>query len=85
MFNRFEIELPEDAVTDCSHRGECYDDVSHWQTKIDLSHIADNELSEELSEYGAWDEEELQNREDNEKRIVWIAAGNIKDSDDWEG
>ena len=33
-FNRFEIEMPDDAVRDCSHRGRCDDDVTYWEQKI---------------------------------------------------
>jgi len=36
-------------------------------------------LITELSEYGAWDEEELSDHVANVERIVWIAAHNLSD------
>jgi hypothetical protein len=78
-FNRFEIQLPEDCVTDCSHQGRCDEDIEFWRGKIDLSHISDDSLAAELQEYGAWDLEELEVWEAIEARIIWIAAGNIRE------
>jgi hypothetical protein len=34
-------------------------------------------LRKELAEYGAWDEQELADHEQNIQRILWIAAGDI--------
>jgi hypothetical protein len=34
-------------------------------------------IREELSEYGAWDADELADDQSNRERILWIAAGNI--------
>jgi hypothetical protein len=79
MFNRFDFEMPDEAVKDCHHQGQCDEDVAYWQGKIDLSHISDEVLAAELEEYGAWDKDELKNRRDNERRIIWIAAGDIQD------
>jgi hypothetical protein len=83
-FNRFEFEIPAEAVRDCSHQGACDQDVDYWHSKISLSHISDAELAEELREYGAWDAVELADREANEKRIIWIAAGDIQESEEWD-
>jgi len=78
-FNRFEFEMPEEAVRDCHHQGQCDEDVAYWQGKIDLTHISDADLKAELKEYGAWEGTELNNRKVNEERIIWIAAGNIQE------
>ena len=78
-FNRFEFKMPIDAINDCSHSGSCDADVEYWQSRINLSHIPDEALRAELKEYGAWDSEELKDREANERRIIWIAASNIQD------
>lgn len=32
-----------------------------------------------LREYGAWDESELRDHNENEKRIVWIAACDLRE------
>jgi len=81
LFERFELELPVECVRDLSCSGPVDDSADYWQRKIDLSHISDDCLAAELKEYGAWDSEELQDREANERRILWIAAGNIKENE----
>lgn len=79
-FNRFFIELPDEAVTDCSHQGQCDEDVAYWVTRIpQLSELNPSILAMELKEYGAWDAEELADHEANLRRILWIAAGNIRE------
>ena len=84
-FNRFEFQLSADCVADCCHQGDCAADVEHWQGRVDLSDIPDEALAAELKEYGAWSAEELQDRQANERRILWIAAGDIQDGEEWEG
>ena len=53
----------------------------HWRVKEKLAQYTDEELAEELSEYGAWDEDELKSRTDNEARIVWSLAWDVFDSE----
>ena len=80
-FQRFDIEIPVEAIGDCSHQGACDEDVECWHRsgEIDLSEISDEDLSEELSEYGAdWD---LSDRDDNEQRILWIACCDLKEEE----
>jgi hypothetical protein len=72
----FNFEVPVDAVEDCSHSGQCDADVDAWHPEVDFSHISDDDLARELSGYTDWD---VSDRETNEKRILWIAAGNIKE------
>lgn len=77
------IELPEDVARNCSHSGPCDEDIKLAmqlpEIKAELSEIDRDDLKKELSEYGAWSDEELSNHEDNLERILWIAAGNIVD------
>lgn len=82
-FDRFEIEMTKAQAESCSHTGACDSDVlalsklpkiARQFKKIDPLHIA-----EELKGYGAWDEEELKDTDQNVQRILWIAAGNIVD------
>ena len=80
-FNQFEFEMPNESINACSHPGPCDDDVEYWHGQIDLSHIPDDMLSSELRRYGVWDDEELADRQENEHRIIWIAARNIQDED----
>lgn len=80
-FNRFEIELTKRQAESVSHSGPCDNDVDILlqDKKIirQLKKIPDDKLKEELKEYGAWNDEELQDRKANEQRIIWIAGCNI--------
>lgn len=80
-FNRFEIQMTLAQAESASHPGQCDEDVDQLLTlpaiKRQLKKISDEDLAAELEEYGAWDEDELQDRAANEQRIIWLAAGNI--------
>jgi hypothetical protein len=85
-FNYLELELPIDIAENSSHPGPCDDDVLEAMenpfVKDQLDRISPTQLIKELSQYGAWTEEELSNHYDNLMRIVWLAAGNIMDEVD---
>lgn len=85
-FNRFEIQMTLAQAESASHPGPCDADVAQLLTlpaiKRQLKKIDDATLQAELKEYGAWDDEELQDRAANESRIIWLAAGNITDERD---
>lgn len=79
-FNRFEITLSDACIADCSHQGDCGEDVEGWTSRLNLD-LDPKILREELAGYGAWDDEELLDHSENIRRIIWIAAGNIKDEE----
>lgn len=80
-FNRFEIAMPLECVESCAHSGACDSDVAHWAPKIAALNpgIKPEDVRAELKEYGAWDAEELSDDLTNWERIVWLAAGDIKE------
>ena len=79
MFEGFGLSMPDDAVADCSHQGQCDEDVEYWSARIDRPEtITPEALAAELREYGAWDQDELADDAANWRRIIWLAAGNIK-------
>lgn len=79
-FNRFSLELPQDCIADCSHSGQCYDDVKYWADEINRpAEITPEKLAAELKEYGAWESEDLADDGANWQRLIWIAAGNLKE------
>lgn len=80
QFNRFEIELPNEAVRDCHHRGACDADVDFWEPRIEIK-VAPDLIKAELAEYGAWDESELQDEKQNKKRLIWLAAAQIQEEE----
>lgn len=79
QFNRFEVTLSQDDVNAIAVSGDNEAAVNEARARIDLSHISDEDLVAELNEYGAWDEDELAVRSDNEQRIIWLTALDIKE------
>ena len=83
QFERFEIGLEEADVFAAAHPGDCAPDVeivtSRPYVREQLAQITDDALSAELKEYGAWEAEQLSDREANNERIIWLAAGNIRE------
>lgn len=79
-FNYLEFQLPIQAVQDCSHPGECYDDCAYWQRELELNLDRDKMISE-LKEYGYWSREELTatSNDELEMKLIWIAANDILD------
>ena len=80
-FNRFEIAMTNKQAAECSHPGPCDADVAALvktpAIARQLRRIPNVDLVAELQKYGAWDAQELADRAANDRRIVWIAAGNI--------
>lgn len=89
FFNRFEFRMPGQCVLDCSGPGAADEPVAHWTPKIFARVEKDgfrnaptpDKIRAELKEYGAWDADELTDDEQNRQRLVWIAAGNIREDE----
>lgn len=83
VFNRFELQLTRDQALTGSHQGSCDEDIKALLTlpaiKRQFKKIDPEKVKEELKEYGAWDDTELSNVEDNQARILWIACGDIRE------
>jgi hypothetical protein len=81
--NRFEIQLTKAQALQGSHPGPCDLDIRDLLTvpaiKRQLNKIPAEKLAEELKDYGAWDDTELQDVQANKERILWIACGNIRE------
>lgn len=77
-FERFEINLPLQCVADCSHQGECDEDVAAWVKRLAIT-INPVLIRAELGDYGNWDDHELTDDGANLARIVWMGAGNISE------
>jgi len=81
-FDRFTVSMPHEAAKDLSRPGQPADDAAaHWAPRIARPTRATRlALAAELREYGAWSAEELEDDAQNWQRILWIAAGNIRDN-----
>lgn len=88
-FNRFELRLPGQCIIDCSHSGQCDQDVAYWVPRVKRQVEKDNfpnkptaeKIRTELKEYGAWDDDELNDEDQNWHRLVWLAACNVNEDD----
>ena len=73
-----ENSIPIEALEDCHHQGQCDGDVKFWVKKLNFDFPF--ELGKNwLREYGAWDDKELNNHEENKHRILWLLSGNFQD------
>lgn len=80
-FNRFEIKLTKAQAAMAAHQGQCDQDVFELSqipaVRRQLAKLEPAAVRAELSEYGAWDAEELADHAENLQRILWLAAGDI--------
>jgi hypothetical protein len=81
---RIELNIPQGLESVGYHSGACDSDIAELMEldsiKAQLSAIVPQVLSDELKEFGAWDDLELSNHGDNLARILWIACGDLVDS-----
>lgn len=65
------------------HSGNCSEDIQRIselpEIKRQLKKINPEQLKKELYDYGAWDDQQLNNHDENIQRILWIACGDIVD------
>ena len=84
---RIEFEIPREEAARCGS-GSNDAVIKHLSKQPHiaqaLAKIKPEELKEELREYGAWDDEELEDHKQNLQRILWIACHDINDSDEEE-
>jgi len=78
---RIELQLTKSQAQTGSHQGQCDNDIAYLRTlpaiKKQLDKLDAETLRNELDEYGAWDDEQLANHDENLTRILWIACGDI--------
>lgn len=82
---KIELEITKDQAAQGSHSGSCDDDIALLrevpEIREQLALIDKDLLAEELSEYGAWDEKELKDHDENISRILWLACGDIDEEE----
>jgi hypothetical protein len=78
-----ELNITKEQASIGSHQGQCDDDIEYLLTipaiRRQIDKLDPDLVAEELSEYGAWDTEELQDHEQNKRRLLWIACGDIQE------
>lgn len=79
-----EIGMSLDDALSCSHAGSCDDDVAALLSKPEiaaqLDAIGADAIRSALKEYGAWDDDELQDDDQNRARALWLAACDIREN-----
>lgn len=82
-----ELELKVSTIDACSSSGPCLTAV---QLELEEEYIQDQVkdidpelLRRELSEYACWDEYDLTNHEENLEKLLWIASGDVYDSEEY--
>jgi len=78
---RIELQITRAQAEACSHPGPCDSDVKalseNPRIARQLRKIDPALLAAELREYGAWDDDELKDHEQNIQRMLWIACEDI--------
>ena len=81
--NYFDLYFTRQDVDSMPLSGACDNIVSVIANKPyivrQFAAIDNSKLIKELTEYGAWDVIELQDKQANIERIIWIACSDIKD------
>lgn len=85
---RIQLCMAYDQATGASHPGPCDADVQALseapEIKAQLDAIDPAALREELKEFGAWEDHELEDHAENLQRVLWIAAGDIAENPEEE-
>lgn len=79
---RIELQIPEEAIGDCCHQGQCDDDVAYWAPLLGLDAIDRKVIERELQEYGAWGDLATVDLKTLHERLVWIACCDLHDTPD---
>lgn len=70
-------DLPEPMCSDlmvCGGPGDQQGNVDYFISQYEIVH---DSLADYLRGYGAWDENDLADEEENLRRIIWIIGGDL--------
>ena len=80
-FNRFELNITKAQVLATWHQGAMDDDIAALakvpRIARQLKKLDPEQVRAELAEYGAWNEEELQDHAENLQRVLWCGVCDI--------
>ena len=82
---RLELQIPIELAETAHHSGACDDDVlaiskDEWVRDFTTAWNPDIVVNV-LREYGAWEDEELKDRQQNIQRMLWIACCDIAEQE----
>jgi len=71
-------QLPPECIADCSGSGDATEAVEYWVKHLEFDGPKDL-FKEYLEGYGAWDDEQLKDHDENKMRVLWCWACNCFD------
>jgi hypothetical protein len=82
-YSHIELEIPRACIEDCSGPGDASDAVTYWLKRPEIATQFDGltllDTARMLYGYGAWEAEELADRDTNIQRLLWLACGQLYD------
>ena len=83
-FNRFELNITKAQVLNAYHSGAMDDDIAALAKVPSIARqikkLDPGQVRLELAEYGAWNDDDLQDHAQNLQRVLWCGVCDI-----WEG
>lgn len=75
------VTIPIEAVQACYTQGSNDLAVAHWVKSSDIEwDMSPDKIRSELSQYGAWNAEELADDQANRERLLWSACWDIRET-----
>lgn len=76
-------DLPQECIDECSAPGPADETVAAWRkderVAAVLARLDPRQVRSHLKGYGAWDEEELADDDQNLTRVLWLACGDFRE------
>ena len=84
IYDGMELNITKKEAQQGYHSGQCDADINALKNvpriKRQLNKLDPVKLAAALKEYGAWDDNELQDFETNKERILWLTCAEIIDN-----
>ena len=71
-------QLPPECIADCSGSGDATEAVKFWVKRLEFDGPEDL-FKDYLDGFGAWDDEQLKDHNENKLRVLWLWAGYCSD------
>ncbi len=77
-YGNLKQKISQDCINDCTHAGDCTNDVQHWLKQLNFIVPADM-ARKYLQEFGAWDDLDDCSQELLNERVLWVMCGELKE------
>ena len=85
---RVEVVVPGETLIDLTASGPVDDAAEYWSHEgrtWGWGDVDPSDVAVDLAEYGAWDEEDLKDEDQNRERFLWTASGMVTEGEDPDG